>query len=158
MTGHSADDLRHAGEARAFAQHRREQILRGLLLTPAERLRWLEQSMASLRRWAGRARTTPLPDGIRSLLHDTAPAGVSWEQHEDFLVDRILADGDWDSVRWLRRTAGDAAIRVRILATRGRRLSPRQIRLWQLLLDLPQDLVDTWLADPNRSVWDRRSA
>ena len=41
---------------RGFEAHRRAQIRRGLLLTPAERLRWLEETMATLRRWTGRAR------------------------------------------------------------------------------------------------------
>jgi hypothetical protein len=57
----------------------------------------------------------------------------------------------------LRRTAGDEALRARIVATRGRRLSPRQLRLWQLLLDLPEAEVTVWLAEPARMVWDRRS-
>jgi hypothetical protein len=30
----------------------------GLRLTPAERLRWLEETMETLRRWQGRARTS----------------------------------------------------------------------------------------------------
>lgn len=36
--------------------HREAQVLRGLALTPAERLRWLEETMATMRRWVGRAR------------------------------------------------------------------------------------------------------
>ncbi len=41
---------------RGFDAHRRAQIRRGLLLTPAQRLRWLEETMSTLRRWTGRAR------------------------------------------------------------------------------------------------------
>ena len=33
----------------SFEEHRRRQIRRGLDLTPAERLRWLEESVAELR-------------------------------------------------------------------------------------------------------------
>jgi hypothetical protein len=46
--------------------HRRAQLLRGLALKPAERLRWLEETMAALRRWVGRAQGPnpgPGPDG-----------------------------------------------------------------------------------------------
>lgn len=39
-----------------FDGHRRAQAGSGLRLTPAERLRWLEETMAVLRRWRGRAR------------------------------------------------------------------------------------------------------
>ncbi|MFN0241830.1 MAG: hypothetical protein ACKVWV_02975 [Planctomycetota bacterium] len=36
--------------------HRRRQARLGLSLTPAERLRWLEETMATMRRLQGRAR------------------------------------------------------------------------------------------------------
>jgi hypothetical protein len=49
---------------RGFAEHRRAQAGVGLEMTPAERLRWLEETMAALRRWTGRAR----PD------HETGPS------------------------------------------------------------------------------------
>ena len=38
-----------------FEGHRRAQALMGLRMTPAERLRWLEETMEALRRWQGRA-------------------------------------------------------------------------------------------------------
>jgi hypothetical protein len=99
-----------------------------------------------------------LPEGVLRLLHDCDPTTVRWEEHRGFLVDRILGEGDWETIRWLRRTAGDAVIREWILETKGRRLEPRQLRLWQLLLDLPEEEVTAWLRDPRRAVWDGRSA
>lgn len=51
------------GFPRGFDAHRREQRARlGAELTPAERLRWLEETMDALRRWQGRARK-PAPGG-----------------------------------------------------------------------------------------------
>jgi hypothetical protein len=44
------------GWPRGWAEHRRRQLLAGLRLTPAERLRWLEETLAALRRWQGLAR------------------------------------------------------------------------------------------------------
>jgi hypothetical protein len=41
---------------RGFDEHRRAQARMGLRMTPAERLRWLEETMETLRRWQGRAR------------------------------------------------------------------------------------------------------
>jgi hypothetical protein len=99
-----------------------------------------------------------LPTEVRGLLHDCDPDRVSWESHPEFLIDRILSEGSWDTVRWLRRTAGDETLRARVVATRGRRLSARQLRFWQVLLDLPHGDVTRWLADPARAIWDRRSA
>jgi len=44
---------------RGFEGHRAAQAGLGLRLTPAERLRWLDETMATLRRWRGRARGAP---------------------------------------------------------------------------------------------------
>lgn len=99
-----------------------------------------------------------LPESVMRLLWDTDPAAVTWEEHRDFLIGRVLAHGDWSAQRWLRRTAGDDVIRDWIVATRGRRLARAQIRFWQLLLDLPEPLVQGWLDLPGRRVWDERCA
>lgn len=48
------------GFPRGFDGHRRAQAGLGLRLTPAERLRWLEETMAAFRRWCGRARSAAL--------------------------------------------------------------------------------------------------
>lgn len=40
---------------RGFDGHRRAQVALGLRLTPAERLRWLDEAMETLRRWQGQA-------------------------------------------------------------------------------------------------------
>ena len=45
-----------AGFERGFDGHRRRQVRLGLALTPAQRLRWLEQTMEELRPLVGRAR------------------------------------------------------------------------------------------------------
>jgi hypothetical protein len=52
-------DEPHADDESGYAANRREQARMGLRLTPAERLRWLEETMQTLRRWQGRARTAP---------------------------------------------------------------------------------------------------
>lgn len=44
---------------RGFKGHRRRQARRGLHLSPAERLRWLEETMEELRSLLGRARRAP---------------------------------------------------------------------------------------------------
>jgi hypothetical protein len=48
----NADDV-----ARSFARHRRAQLRRNLRLSYAERLRWLEETMETFRKWQGLART-----------------------------------------------------------------------------------------------------
>jgi len=74
------------------------------------------------------------------------------------IIGRVLASGPWETVQWLRSAAGDAAIRSWIERHEGRGLSPRQLRFWQLVLDIPARRVNAWLEDERRRVWDRRSA
>jgi hypothetical protein len=45
------------GFDRGFDGHRRRQVVAGLALTPAQRLRWLEATMEEMRRLLGRARS-----------------------------------------------------------------------------------------------------
>jgi hypothetical protein len=42
---------------------RRRQARLGLKLTPAERLRWLEESLATIRRWHKKAKGPPAGEG-----------------------------------------------------------------------------------------------
>lgn len=56
----------HAGFDRGFDGHWRRQVRLGLALTPAQRLRWLEQTMEELRRLVGRARLATPPSEKRS--------------------------------------------------------------------------------------------
>jgi len=55
--GKQSDSQSGSGEFdRGFEGHSRRQARLGLKLTPAERLRWLEQTMEELRGLQGRAR------------------------------------------------------------------------------------------------------
>jgi hypothetical protein len=50
-------------------------------------------------------------------------------------------------VEWLRRELTDAAIAETLQRTRGRLLSPRQLRFWERVLGLDDDAVSGWIAD-----------
>jgi hypothetical protein len=69
----------------------------------------------------------------------------------------VVAEGDWETVRWLRRRASDAAIRQWIERRMGRGLSTRRLRFWELILDLPHREVTRWISSPARQVWERRA-
>jgi hypothetical protein len=57
VDGKQSDNRTGAGPFdRGFEGHSRRQARLGLKLTPAERLRWLEQTMEEMRRLVGRAR------------------------------------------------------------------------------------------------------
>ncbi|MFQ5599846.1 MAG: hypothetical protein ACE5G2_04745 [Candidatus Krumholzibacteriia bacterium] len=99
-----------------------------------------------------------LPSFVLELFWEHAPGDISWERHRDFIVERVLARGDWDAICWVRSQAGDEVLREIIVRTRGRWLSRAQIRFWQLILDLPEAQVSVWLHSESRRIWDRRTA
>jgi hypothetical protein len=47
---------RRRREDASHKRHRREQLRRGLRMTPAQRLRWLESTVEELSSWCGQAR------------------------------------------------------------------------------------------------------
>lgn len=98
-----------------------------------------------------------LPAGVRALFWEYGERELSLERDRDFVIGRVLTAGDWDSVRWLRGAVGDAAIREYLNRTGGRQLSPRQLRLWQVLLELPEEAVERWLDTETRRIWDGRA-
>jgi len=97
-----------------------------------------------------------LPEILRPLFWDTDFDQVSWQEHRDYVVRRILSAGTWDAVGWLRGRLDDAELRQWIVQHRGRGLSSRQIRFWEVVLDLPSAEVDAWLADEGRKLWEGR--
>ncbi|MFP3941372.1 MAG: DUF6922 domain-containing protein [Thermoanaerobaculia bacterium] len=100
----------------------------------------------------------PLPGSLRGLFWEYDFDSLSWEQDRDLIFRRVLVDGPWEAVQWLRRRVGDAALRAWIREHRGRGLSRRQLRFWQLVLDLPEEEVDAWLEPRRGDPWERRWA
>ena len=101
--------------------------------------------------------TVPLPPQVRSLFWEYGDRDVSLEGERDFVMGRVLSTGGWEAIRWLRGEVGEASLREYLSRTRGRLLSPRQLRLWQVLLDLPEETVTAWIESTARQVWDRRA-
>lgn len=67
------------------------------------------------------------------------------DEHRDFIIRRLLQRGSWDSIQWLRRQIGDPALRAWIIAHAVRGLEARQLRFWEVVLDLPHEQVDRWV-------------
>ena len=97
-----------------------------------------------------------LPEMLRPLFWDSDFDQVLWRDHRDYLIGRILSAGTWDAICWLRARLGDGAFRQWIEQRQGRGLSSRQLRFWQLILDLPCELVDRWLESQGRRIWEGR--
>ena len=74
------------------------------------------------------------------------------------LIGRILSAGSLEAIRWARVRYGDDVIRDWIVRHEGRQLSGQQLRFWETVIGLPAGLVESWLAVPERRLWEGRAA
>ena len=98
----------------------------------------------------------PIPDHLHDLFWEYDISELSWDQYGDFVIRRVLSHGSWNQICWVRDEFGDQEIFRVIVANEGRSLSPRQLRFWELILDLPEADVERWLRDTRRQIWDHR--
>jgi hypothetical protein len=98
-----------------------------------------------------------LPARLRPFFWDHDFDALSWNRDRDLVIARLLTRGTWTAQNWLRAKLGDDALREWIVAHRGRSLSPRQLRFWQLILALPDDRVSAWIEGKRASVWFSRT-
>lgn len=98
----------------------------------------------------------PIPEHLHDLFWEYDISGLDWDQYGDFVIRRVLSHGSWDQICWVRDEFGDPEIGRVIEENEGGSLSPRQLRFWQLILDLPEADVERWLGDSRRQIWDRR--
>ena len=75
-----------------------------------------------------------LPGRFRVYFWDTPFTGrelLDWPEHT---IERVLEYGQWKDIRFLRGIVGDEAMRSVVKSSR--RLSPRTVNLWTILLDI----------------------
>lgn len=97
-----------------------------------------------------------LPALLRPLFWDYDFKTLTWDDDRDLIIARVLASGTWEAITWLRTRLGDQALREWIERHRGGGLSPRQLRFWELMLNLPHRQVNAWLQAEGRKIWDQR--
>jgi hypothetical protein len=69
----------------------------------------------------------------RRLFWDVDAAALDPERHEDFILGRVLSEGDWEMVRALRAEVGDQALRA-FLDRAPHRLDARTRRFLEVVL------------------------
>jgi hypothetical protein len=97
-----------------------------------------------------------LPNRLRPFFWDYDFNTLTWEKDRDLVIKRILTSGDWNAIDWLRSHAGDESLREWIQQHQGNGLSPRQLRFWELILEIPRRQVNIWLSTERRNVWEKR--
>ncbi len=98
-----------------------------------------------------------LPDHLQGYFWEYAGEDLDWERNRHTIVLRLLQSGGMDAVIWLRSRMADHEIRDFIGRRQGRGLSPRRLRFWALLLDLPRTTVDRWIAVARGNPWNQRT-
>jgi hypothetical protein len=101
--------------------------------------------------------TVELPDLLRRYFWEYDPARLSWEGSRHTIVTRLLQSGGWDAVRWLRAHVSDDELRELLVRRRGRGIDPKRLRFWGLILDLPREQVDEWIAVARSNPWHQRT-
>jgi hypothetical protein len=99
---------------------------------------------------------TLLPSALRRYFWDVDSESVSWPTWRDFIIGRLLRSGDYQAIRWLLSRIGQAELASWLRARRGGGLSPQRLRYWQLVLDLPAEEVDGWVARAKAESWGAR--
>jgi hypothetical protein len=102
------------------------------------------------------AKKKPLPKRLRPFFWDYRFSSLSLTGDKDLIIRRILTSGSWDAVRWLRKQVGDLELREWLIEHKGRGLSPRQLRFWGMLYDLPARQVNQWVRSAQTAVWNKR--
>jgi len=97
------------------------------------------------------------PPSVQSPFWEYDPGDLDWDTDRDLIVRRVLTEGNGEAIKWLRHRIGDASLRDWIELRSGDTLSPRQLRFWELILDLPSDRVDEWVEGRRTSVWENRT-
>jgi hypothetical protein len=77
-------------------------------------------------------------DAGARLFWDVDPASLDPEDHEDFILGRVLSEGDWESVRALRAEVGDAGLRA-FLERAPHRLDARTRRFLEVVLPASEE-------------------
>lgn len=101
--------------------------------------------------------TRYLPEELRPIFWDYNFRRMRWDEDRDLIISRILSHGDWQALKWLRSRVDSAILGNWLLSRRGAGLSSRQLRFWELILELPHREVKEWLKDRGRMVWERRA-
>ena len=97
-----------------------------------------------------------LPDEVLAYFWDYPSTRLSLAKDQFLIIRRILTDDSLEVILWLSGQVGDETIRKWPLDHRGRGLSPRQLRSWELILNLPAEEVDGWVRTASQSPWGRR--
>ena len=98
----------------------------------------------------------PLPKSLKPYFWDYPFSKLSLSRDRDLIIRRVLVSGSWESVTWLKKKIGDENLKKWLITHEGRGLSPRQLRYWALIFDLPDQQVNKWIQITAENPWGKR--
>ncbi|MGA7194011.1 MAG: winged helix-turn-helix domain-containing protein [Anaerolineales bacterium] len=116
----------------------------------------VEKALAHQSSLGSKQVSASLPKSLQRYFWDYSFKDLSWMKDRDLIIRRLLTDGSWESIQWLRKRIGDDSLQRWLIAHQARGLSPRQIRFWSLVLGLPKLRVETWVRTAHSSPWSKR--
>jgi hypothetical protein len=93
---------------------------------------------------------------LQSAFWDVSFETLSWDEHRDFIIRRILQVGSFQMIHWLSSHLDDAELRDWLIKNRGGGLSPRQLSYWETILDIPETFVNQWISASASNPWRQR--
>jgi hypothetical protein len=98
-----------------------------------------------------------LAECLRPLFWDVRFADLSWPANQEYIVARVLQHGSLPAVRWLRARMPDSDLVAYLVRRRGRGLGARQLRFWQVLLSIPDEIARPWIDAARSGPWAQRT-
>jgi hypothetical protein len=98
-----------------------------------------------------------LPSFFKPYFWDYDFGKLGWPDDGGLIISRILSSGDWRAISWVRKQMGDEPLRDWIASCKGRGLDRRQLRFWELVLDIDHKIVNTWIKEREGLVWEERT-
>lgn len=102
-------------------------------------------------------RPVDLPETLRRYFWEFAPDRLAWPRDRETIVGKLLESGGWDAVQWLRGCLSDGELSEFVVRRGGRGLSLKRLRFWGLILGLPREQVDEWVAAAGADPWLHRT-
>ena len=77
-----------------------------------------------------------IPAELAWLFWDVDPDTIDVDRHRDYVLERVMTDGDWFAMRWLIDRTERAHL-AEFLQRRGHVLTPRDRAFWSLIAEVP---------------------
>jgi len=79
-----------------------------------------------------------IPAELAWLFWDVDPSAIDLVRDRDYVIERIMARGDLEAMRWLARQV-ERDVLADFLGRKGHRLAPRERAFWSLIAGVPYE-------------------